>query len=132
MKYNKTILRLSALLFTLTLIGCQTSSSRLKKPPSQQLAQNPSQRQLEVTQLQQCQKGLEVLGTIQPQKSTPYKQAFDHLMNSAAQYSGVRLRVSTETQNTVDALYRYRVSKLCAEINQAVLLGLTERAEVVQ
>lgn len=74
--------------------------------------------------LQQCQQELAVLGSLKTRNFEANKQAFDQLMGSAAQYASLRNKVNGTTQGTVDALYHYKVSLLCAEISQAVLFQL--------
>lgn len=132
MKLNQTLLPVSAVMVALLLTGCQTSPNTAKKQTAEPQGQNATQAEREAARLQQCQKELEALRTVHPTQFTGYKQAFDRLMNGAAQYSGLRTRVNAQTQDTVDALYRYRVNKLCAQINQAVLLGLAEHGESAQ
>lgn len=132
MKLNQAVVHVSAVVFALLLTGCQKSPNAIKKQTAEPQVQSPTQAELEAARLQHCQKELEALHTVQPKQFTGYKQEFDRLMNGAAQYSGLRTRVNAETQDTVDALYRYRVNKLCAQINQAVLLGLAERGESAQ
>lgn len=131
MKYTRAVLHTSALVFALVLAGCQTPAKPVNKTSVPQ-EQGPTQAERETARLQQCQKELEALRTVQPKQFSVYKQAFDRLMSGAAQYSGLRTRVNADTQDTVDALYRYRVNKLCAQIDQAVLLGLAKRGEVAQ
>ncbi|WP_273830957.1 hypothetical protein [Serratia bockelmannii] len=131
MKYTRAVLHTSALLFALVLTGCQAPAKQVNKTSVPQ-EQGPSQAEREAARLQQCQKELEALCSVVPKQFTAYKQEFDHLMSGAAQYSGIRPRVNADTQDTVDALYRYRVNKLCAKIDQAVLLGLAERGEIPQ
>jgi hypothetical protein len=87
---------------------------------------------MEAQRLQQCQRDLEALSSLKTESYTQSKQAFDRLMSGAAQYANLRTRVNTETQDTVDALYRYRVNLLCAQINQAVLSSLAERGEALR
>ncbi|WP_145493962.1 hypothetical protein [Yersinia aleksiciae] len=132
MKINQAILPISILAFSLILMGCQKLSGSLKKLAPTQQIKNATQEELEITRLQRCQKELEALNTVQPQQFSQYKQSFDQLMNGAAQYSGIRSQVNSETQNILDALYRYRVNKLCAQIDLAVLLGLAKRGESMQ
>ncbi|MBH1931198.1 hypothetical protein I5U13_16215 [Serratia rubidaea] len=132
MTQHQRILQVATLAFILLLAGCQSAHRTTKKPLPDQQMQNPAQAELEAARLQQCQKMLSALRTVQPKQFSNYKQNFDRLMSGAAQYSGLRSRVSVETQDTVDALYRYRVNKLCAQIDQAVFLGLTARGESVQ
>lgn len=54
------------------------------------------------------------------------KSEFDKLMSDAVIYNGIRVDVKEYTQGTVDALYRFRVNKLCADISSDILNKLTE------
>ncbi|WP_413508026.1 hypothetical protein [Serratia proteamaculans] len=109
------------LAIVLTVTACTAPDNKVKTsavlPPE-------SQAQQEARRLQQCQQELTVLSTLQTKDYAATKQTFDHLMGKAAQYASLRNKVNGETQGTVDALYHYKVSLLCAEINQAVLLHL--------
>jgi hypothetical protein len=83
----------------------------------------------EADRLTQCQQELEALEGIDPERHKKLHQEFDRLMSGAAQYAGLRTRVNSETQETVDALYRYKANRMCANITQAMLTGLAERGE---
>ncbi|OKB64578.1 hypothetical protein BHU62_21860 [Serratia marcescens] len=87
----------------------------------------PTKAEQEIKRVQQCQQELTVLSSIKSKDYTVTKQAFDRLMGNAAQYASLRNKVNGETQSTVDALYNYKISLLCAEINQAVLLHLAQQ-----
>lgn len=50
------------------------------------------------------------------------------MMQGADIYSGVRSDVRASTQDAVDAYYRYRVDKMCADISKDVLDRLSDRA----
>jgi len=88
-----------------------------------------SQAQREAERMAQCQKELEAIKGINPEQHKTFRQEFDRLMSGAAQYAGLRTQVNTGTQETVDALYRYKVNRLCADISQAALTGLSDRGE---
>lgn len=88
--------------------------------------------QKEVERLQQCEAQLGILRNINEKQHQRYKQTFDHLMSGAAQYASLRTKVNGDIQETVDALYRYKVNYLCAGVNQAVLIGLADRGEQVK
>ncbi|MDC6117548.1 hypothetical protein [Serratia rubidaea] len=111
------------------LSGCQ--NARHTVPQDAHTADNDS-GQTQTTRLNQCQQALDALEDIQPQQYATFHQEFDRLMSGAAQYAALRNRVTEETQETVDALYRYKVNRLCANILQATLTGLAERAEQQQ
>jgi hypothetical protein len=98
------------------------------KPLSEELLRN----QREIEELQQCKDQLNVLHAINKEQYQHYKQVFDGLMSGASQYASMRASVSGNTQETVDALYRYKVKFLCAEMNQAVLIELAKRGEQVK
>ncbi|WP_146114147.1 hypothetical protein [Pantoea coffeiphila] len=83
----------------------------------------------ESEKLQQCQSQLEALKVMSPAQYTRMRNSFDYLMNGAAQYANLRQKINADTQDTVDALYRYRSNLLCAQIAQTLLDGLTRRGE---
>lgn len=83
----------------------------------------------ESEKLEQCQSQLEALKVMSPAQYTRMRNAFDYLMNGAAQYANLRQKINADTQDTVDALYRYRANLLCAQIGQTLLDGLTRRGE---
>ncbi|MFK3844014.1 MULTISPECIES: hypothetical protein [Serratia] len=85
--------------------------------------------QKETERIARCQKELEALKAINPEQHSALRQEFDRLMSGAASYANVRTRVNSETQDTVDALYRYKINRLCADITLATLTGLAERGE---
>ncbi|MDP8634705.1 hypothetical protein QZQ04_08100 [Serratia marcescens] len=124
-------------LLALSAAACQ--SQKPGKPAvntQNQAAQPPSEevlrKQREAEQLRQCQEQLGALRTINEKQYQRYKQPFDSLMSGASQYANLRARVNGDTQETVDALYRYKVNYLCAGVNQAVLTGLADRGEQVK
>ncbi|CAI1765662.1 hypothetical protein [Serratia proteamaculans] len=83
----------------------------------------------EAERLAQCQRELAALQVASPARYQQRKAEFDRLMAGAAQYGGIRTSVNTETQDTLDSLYRYKVGRLCAEISQDVLSGLMDTGE---
>jgi len=122
---------------TLTLAGC--SSSQGGNATEEKARGGPDhinamrvERIQEADRLAQCQKELEALKGIDAQRHDAYSAGFSRLMSGAAQYASLRPRVNAETQATVDALYTYKVNKLCADIRQASLVGLAERGESVK
>lgn len=134
---TKTLFRRSVLLCLLggsvLLSGCESvKRPAVGKPQAVQVPPEQSQAEREAEQLAQCQKELDALQPVDAKRYQDYKQEFSRLMNGAAQYAGVRTRVSTGTQETVDALYRYKVKRLCADISQALLTGLSDMGERVK
>jgi hypothetical protein len=83
----------------------------------------------EAERLQRCSAELEAQKTVNREQYDKQRAEFDRLMSGAAQYATVRGRVDGVTQDTVDAMYRFRVNLLCASINQSVLTNLAERGE---
>lgn len=78
----------------------------------------------ENSRLENCHSELESLKTINSEKYMQSKKQFDQLMQGTAQYAGIRSNVKSSTQETVDALYRYRVNLLCKEISNTLLNSL--------
>ncbi|CAI1836461.1 TPA: hypothetical protein ACSTL1_004820 [Serratia fonticola] len=112
------------------LSGCEGKKRPLpevKQDIAKEIEKTPAQKEAE--RLAQCQKELDALKGVTPAQYDTYRQEFGGLMSGAAQYAGLRSRVNDETQDTVDALYRYRVNRLCSDISQATLKGLLDRGE---
>ncbi|MBH3259865.1 hypothetical protein I5P78_26065 [Serratia marcescens] len=124
-------LPLLGLAATLLLSGCENTRRTL--PATQQdsaaTAGEKTQAQKESDRLAQCQKELDALKGINNAQYTAYLVEFQRLMRGAAQYAGLRAQVNNDTQDMVDALYRYKINRLCADITQAALTGLAERGE---
>ncbi|OWF74443.1 hypothetical protein B4907_22060 [Yersinia kristensenii] len=113
----------------LLLAGCQMENSQSHIKPQKINAQSSETKSsaAEADRLGLCQRQLEALQKIDTAKYGVYQQRFDTLMNSAAEYAGVRTNVNVDSQDTLDALYHYRVNLFCSEINQVLLTGLAER-----
>ena len=80
----------------------------------------------DVEKMERCRRELEALKRIDSAVYNKRKAEFDKLVSGASLYNGVRSDVGNYTQSAVDALYRFRSDKLCADIASDVLLGLTK------
>lgn len=80
----------------------------------------------DVEKMERCRRELEALKRIDSAVYSKRRAEFDKLVSGAALYNGVRDEVGNYTQSAVDALYRFRSDKLCADIASDVLLGLTK------
>ncbi|WP_421105900.1 hypothetical protein [Serratia marcescens] len=92
----------------------------------------PEAASQESARLTACQRELGILKGVSPEKYAIYKRKFDSLMGGAAQYAGLRNQVNPGIQETVDALYRYKVNRLCAEVGQVALTALVKRGEQLE
>ncbi|MBC3215961.1 hypothetical protein [Serratia fonticola] len=119
---------LTLLVVSLTVAGCSTPPKGTTSSNSRSFAATPEVR-TEAERLQRCSAELEAQKTVNREQYDKQRAEFDRLMSGAAQYATVRGRVDGVTQDTVDAMYRFRVNLLCASINQSVLTNLAERGE---
>ncbi|WP_261142734.1 hypothetical protein [Serratia proteamaculans] len=120
---------LALLLGGLLLNGCQSSKKTVTTATASPAMKN-EKAERDASDLKQCQKNLNVLSRLHTTTYPSLKKNFDNLMLGASQYAGVRFQVNGQSQETIDALYRYRVSYLCSEIQQAALEVLVTRAEL--
>ncbi|WP_256814440.1 MULTISPECIES: hypothetical protein [unclassified Serratia (in: enterobacteria)] len=130
MRYNPLVVAI-ALMGMLLLSGCQSVEKNRAKSTSTVALQDEKVKR-EIQDLKQCQQNLNVLATLKTDNYAVKKKIFDDLMSGASQYAGIRAQVNANTQDTVDALYRYQVSYQCAEINQALLAELAKRGGAVK
>lgn len=117
------------LLAGMTLTGCNTSRTdratlRTEKPGTVTVATDSID---DVARMERCRRELEALKKIDGAVYTKRKGEFDRLMSGASLYNGVRGDVGNYTQSAVDALYRFKADKLCADISNDVLNGLSAK-----
>ncbi|WP_261409186.1 hypothetical protein, partial [Serratia quinivorans] len=99
---------IATLMSSLLLSGCQSVKKPVGKTTSG-IALQDEKTQRDANDLKQCQKNLMVLEALQTDSYLAEKKVFGELMSGAAQYAGIRSQVNPNTQDTVDALYRYQV-----------------------
>lgn len=81
-----------------------------------------------IEKMERCRRELEALKRIDIGVYNQRKVEFDRVMQGADIYSGVRSDVRVSTQDAVDAYYRYRVDKMCADISKNVLDSLSDKS----
>lgn len=76
-----------------------------------------------------CRKELDILKRLDNTRYLSRKAVFDKLMSGARLYGDVRSDLQSGTRSTVDALFSYKLEKLCADISQDVLNSLSRIGE---
>ncbi len=115
----------------LLLTGCNTNQMTAKKvggvgrDETRPVGVVASDRLSDIERMERCQRELEALKKIDIKVYNQRKSEFDRVMQGADIYSGVRSDIRESTQNAVDAYYRYRVDKMCADVSNDVLHGLS-------
>jgi hypothetical protein len=108
--------------------GCESKSGI--KPLQQTTGIKPvsssGDRLDDVEKMERCRRELEALKRIDSAVYNKRKAEFDKLVSGASLYNGVRSEVGNYTQSAVDALYRFRSDKLCADISGDVLQLLSK------
>ncbi|EJH7528410.1 hypothetical protein QD763_003833 [Salmonella enterica] len=82
--------------------------------------------------VEKCGRELNTLKRLDIRRYTQRKSQFDRLMAGASVYADVRSDVVRGTQDAVDAMYRFRTGKLCAEISRDVMDALIRQSAVSQ
>lgn len=120
------------LLTGLLLAGCDTHRAPVRKVSSVSQDNNikpvvtvASDKLNDIEKMERCRRELEALKRIDIRIYNQRKGEFDRVMQGADIYSGVRSDIRESTQDAVDAYYRYRVDKLCADISKNVLDSLS-------
>lgn len=117
----------------LLLTGCNTNQMTPKKvggvgrDETRSVGVVASDRLSDIERMERCQRELEALKKIDIKVYNQRKSEFDRVMQGADIYSGVRSDIRESTQNAVDAYYRYRVDKMCADISKNVLDTLSDK-----
>lgn len=124
-KYN--VIWIVPLLITMT--GCESRTAG--KPAA--LKKNDAAISItadkidDLRKMERCRRELDALKKIDAEAYNKRKTEFDKLMTGASLYNGVRGDVGNYTQGAVDALYRFKADKLCADISSDMLNGLSVR-----
>ncbi len=118
----------------LLLTGCNANQMTAKKVGGLNKVNNiksvesvASDKLNDIEKMERCRRELEALKRIDIGIYNQRKVEFDRVMQGADIYSGVRSDVRVSTQDAVDAYYRYRVDKMCADISKDVLDRLSDR-----
>ncbi|HBC0990041.1 TPA: hypothetical protein IGZ61_004833 [Escherichia coli] len=127
--------RTGVLLLTgLLLAGCDTHRAPVRKVSSVSQDNNikpvvtlASDKLNDIEKMERCRRELEALKRIDIRIYNQRKGEFDRVMQGADIYSGVRSDIRESTQDAVDAYYRYRVDKMCADISKNVLDSLSDK-----
>ncbi len=122
------------LLTGLLLAGCDTHRAPVRKVSSVSQDNNikpvvtlASDKLNDIEKMERCRRELEALKRIDIRIYNQRKGEFDRVMQGADIYSGVRSDIRESTQDAVDAYYRYRVDKMCADISKNVLDSLSDK-----
>lgn len=115
-----------AAMLALTLSGCaQKSRSAMASPAARAEVASAPGLASDMNSMASCEQELKALATIDPGAHRQLSERFSKVMRGAVDYSDVRKAVNPETQDAIDALYKYQAVKLCAEIRASVLNGLS-------
>lgn len=87
---------------------------------------NSGDRLDDVEKIERCRRELEAQKKIDSAVYNKRKAEFDKLVSGASLYNEVKSEVGNYTQSAVDALYRFRSDKLCADIASDVLKELAK------
>lgn len=123
------------ILIGLLLTGCDSQRVMTKKISSVKVSNIRSVESVvsdklnDIEKMERCRRELEALKRIDIRIYNQRKGEFDRVMQGADIYSGVRSDIRESTQDAVDAYYRYRVDKMCADISKNVLDSLSDKGK---
>lgn len=130
---------------SVVLTGCQNQGKQtspmtslvtpmaVPAPPQVQTQPGPAAPETHAsTPVDECQQALSALRMISPRTYAVKKTAYDNLVLNARQYDNVRRSVDSGTQDTIDALYKYKTNTLCSDIEHDLMQGLIRQGESVR
>lgn len=89
----------------------------------------PTVPDVQASAMESCSRELKALRRLDARLYNRRKAQFDRLMSGASVYAGLRSDVAGGTREAVDAMYRFRTGRLCAEISRDVLDALARQGE---
>ncbi|EAS2834007.1 hypothetical protein AV553_24180 [Salmonella enterica] len=78
-----------------------------------------------------CDRELKALKKLDARRYAVRRAQFTRLMSGASLYAGIRTDVAGGTREAVDAMYRFRTGKLCADISRDVLDALARQGDSI-
>jgi hypothetical protein len=76
-----------------------------------------------------CQQRVNSLKNINPQSYQKRIAYFNGLLSNASGYAGIRSNVDESTRKAIDALYKYKTEKFCADVEHELMSDLSSRVE---
>ncbi len=76
-----------------------------------------------------CQQRVNSLKNINPQSYQKRIDYFNGLLSNASGYAGIRSNVDESTRKAIDALYKYKTEKFCADVEHELMSDLSNRVE---
>jgi hypothetical protein len=120
---------MAALIMTcLLLSGCvgrnSTGNVAVKK-----VSQNNPKENTDEQRIALCQQRVNSLKNINPQSYQKRIAYFNGLLSNASGYAGIRSNVDESTRKAIDALYKYKTEKFCADVEHELMSNLSSRVE---
>ncbi len=120
---------MAALIMTcLLLSGCvgknSTGNVAVKK-----VSQNNPKENTDEQRIALCQQRVNSLKNINPQSYQKRMAYFNGLLSNASGYAGIRSNVDESTRKAIDALYKYKTEKFCADVEHELMSSLSSRVE---
>ncbi|GAK29689.1 hypothetical protein SLIQ_23680 [Serratia liquefaciens FK01] len=112
----------------LLLSGCVgkngTGTVAMKKVSQSNPKENTDEQRIAL-----CQQRVNSLKNINPQSYQKRIAYFNGLLSNASGYAGIRSNVDESTRKAIDALYKYKTEKFCADVEHELMSDLSSRVE---
>ena len=112
----------------LLLSGCVgkngTGTVAMKKVSQSNPKENTDEQRIAL-----CQQRVNSLKNINPQSYQKRIAYFNGLLSNASGYAGIRSNVDESTRKAIDALYKYKTEKFCADVEHELISSLSSRVE---
>ncbi|CAI1998801.1 hypothetical protein [Serratia proteamaculans] len=123
-----TIVTAALIMSCLLLSGCvgknSTGNVAVKK-----VSQNNPKENTDEQRIALCQQRVNSLKNINPSSYQKRMAYFNGLLTNASGYAGIRSNVDESTRKAIDALYKYKTEKFCADVEHELMSDLSSRVE---
>lgn len=123
-----TIVTAALIMSCLLLSGCvgknSTGNVAVKK-----VSQNNPKENTDEQRIALCQQRINSLKNINPPSYQKRMAYFNGLLANASGYAGIRNNVDESTRKAIDALYKYKTEKFCADVEHELMSDLSSRVE---
>ncbi|WP_265556057.1 hypothetical protein [Serratia grimesii] len=112
----------------LLLSGCAGKNS-IGTVAVKNVSQNNPKEKTDEQRIALCQQRVNSLKNINPQSYQKRIAYFNGLLTNASGYAGIRSNVDESTRKAIDALYKYKTEKFCADVEHELMSDLSSRVE---
>ncbi|WP_413504964.1 hypothetical protein [Serratia grimesii] len=126
---RRSVVATSVLIMSFLLLSGCAGKKSVGTVAVKNVSQNNPKEKTDEQRIALCQQRVNSLKNINPQSYQKRIAYFNGLLTNASGYAGIRSNVDESTRKAIDALYKYKTEKFCADVEHELMSDLSSRVE---